>query len=285
MSLEDLGDFSQVSVARVQEESGCRLHIERASNEVRIFGPKSDILVADRIIKELSLLCAEEHVLFEDLSLLNSPVLESLAHACNVTFRIHDRGISVLGLKPAVIKAAQEVRLFNSAPQSYKITERPLKKLPPPAVPQSTVQQLQPDKAQLLASPYEDGVRDHSAAKPLPLGQDCGTRHDGVCPTCHSTPYCTQCGAVVWCTMPPPVNSNLARGFNQNQACYQPQSSAMPYQFVLMRPMEVSQGSDAPQRNMGCMIPTGMMPMCMPMMPNAQGGCMDMKNSERAIGA
>lgn len=126
MSLEDLGDSPdyQVSVAWIQDQSGCRLHIERGSCEVRIFGPKAGIEVAYRIIDEIAPLCTEESVPVQDPSALTSPMLQSIAHACSATFRVQSSAITILGLKRFVRNAAEQLRQFLAVPQSYSLPEK-----------------------------------------------------------------------------------------------------------------------------------------------------------------
>ncbi|CAJ1354825.1 unnamed protein product [Effrenium voratum] len=118
MSLEDLGALPYVSVAWVQEKSGCRLHIERGSCEVRIFGPKAGVEVASKIIDEMAPLCVEEVVQVQDPMSLTSPMLQSIAHACNSTFRVQGSTIAVLGLQSCVASASEQLREFLAAPSS-----------------------------------------------------------------------------------------------------------------------------------------------------------------------
>lgn len=46
-----LGCTKMATMAR-QEQSGCRVHIERQTHEVRLYGPDENLKVADRLLKD-----------------------------------------------------------------------------------------------------------------------------------------------------------------------------------------------------------------------------------------
>lgn len=61
MRTRTLADSSEDGlVAWLQQESGCRIHIERTRQEVRIFGPNEDVAVAEQMLEELERSCTED---------------------------------------------------------------------------------------------------------------------------------------------------------------------------------------------------------------------------------
>ncbi|CAE7941795.1 MSI1 [Symbiodinium sp. KB8] len=163
LSLDDLAEPKTVSVAWVQECSGCRLHIERSSCEVRIFGSQSGAAIASKIIDEMESLCCEQTIQVRgDPAVLSSPALQSIAHACNATFRIQGLGIAVLGLEANAARAISQLELFLDDPQGYC--------LPDASKQPQALQEARP-KAPSTSQPKVD-------AEPK--------RAENVCPTCGS---------------------------------------------------------------------------------------------------
>ena len=46
------GSRDQPSCVQCEEQSGCRVHIERQTHEVRLYGPDENLKVADRLLKD-----------------------------------------------------------------------------------------------------------------------------------------------------------------------------------------------------------------------------------------
>ena len=103
------------ALARIQAESGCRVHIERQQREVRLFGPVDSVALAESLLKELEEGCCEDVVLESldtetDLETLQAS-LEPLAMDHNVTLCIEkSHGLRVFGLKAAVKAASSELK-------------------------------------------------------------------------------------------------------------------------------------------------------------------------------
>lgn len=229
MSLADLthsGVLSQealVSVAWVQENSGCRLHIERGACEVRIFGSKPGTEMASKLVDDMIPLCAEENVAVQDLAILTSPVLQSIAHACAATFRVQSSSIVVLGLTKYVGNAVEQLHKFLAMPQSYSLPEK--------------------------LSQEAENANDFQPK-----------RHENVCPTCKCGPFCRHCGQMLW---------KNGYGFTPNQPSQVASTSGpMPYQFVVMQPMEA--GNMKNMNNMNSMMMPANMMQSMPSMQNMQ---------------
>ncbi|CAE8703576.1 unnamed protein product, partial [Polarella glacialis] len=114
------------SVAWLQQMSGCRVHIERSQQEVRLFGPKETVAIADRLLDELeSGLCASIAVPVEDSDSLPSVSLQLLAHSCGITLQIAESEIIVLGLVAAVEEAAEELSRFVQDPTNFQLRRQP----------------------------------------------------------------------------------------------------------------------------------------------------------------
>ncbi|CAE8649389.1 unnamed protein product [Polarella glacialis] len=126
MRTRTLETTSRVSVAWLQQMSGCRVHIERTQQQVRLFGPKETVAVADRLLAELeSGLCASVAVPVEDGHSLPSVSLQLLAHSCGITLQIAESEILVLGLVAAVEEAAEELSRFVQDPSNFQLRREP----------------------------------------------------------------------------------------------------------------------------------------------------------------
>lgn len=99
----------QQALARVQLESGCRIHIDRHKNQVRIFGVHDCMQVAMHLLDELAADCIEEVVALHEDSLSDERLteLDHLAQAHHVTIRVETAQLVVLGQRAAVAEAMQ----------------------------------------------------------------------------------------------------------------------------------------------------------------------------------
>lgn len=110
-------------VAWIQQESGCRIHIERTRQEVRIFGPADEVAVADRMLEDLERNCSEEVLSLPQScppERLSPPALDELAQTCAVTLRIDDGRVLVLGLRSAVVEAVGRLAHYLADPDGAK---------------------------------------------------------------------------------------------------------------------------------------------------------------------
>jgi len=204
---------SRATIAHMQNQSGCRIHIERGRQEVRLFGPKEGIAVAVRLLDEFAETCGEEVVsVGSPTSALSSAKLQALAHAFGITLRVEDQDVVVLGIKAAVADACQELRRYVSDPEGYSIESLP-------KAPESDTEEHAAEEARLarvkdgsggagVVAPARMGV----VTKPRPLAeqapaapkassrrsapvQNCQGR---ACPTCGAGRFCSGCGVQVW---------------------------------------------------------------------------------------
>jgi hypothetical protein len=110
-------DPSFAAVARLQQQSGCRIHIERNIEQVRLFGPKPKIAIAQQLLEELEGMCIEEAVNMTMPLELDLQMLQTFAREFGVTLHIEENNINVLGIRDAVTDAAKELRNYNSNQQ------------------------------------------------------------------------------------------------------------------------------------------------------------------------
>jgi len=104
-------DMNQAAVARIQHESGCRIHIERSAQQVQLFGPADVSFLAQHLLEKLECLCIEEVV---DMRCPMDPnflqKLEGFAQDFGVTLQVTDMSITILGVKGAVFEAVKELQ-------------------------------------------------------------------------------------------------------------------------------------------------------------------------------
>jgi len=101
----------QAMVAMIQQESGCRIHIERSRHEVRLFGHSEAVEIAEELLEELDKNCMEIAVPM-DTSGVTPAVLQAFAESCHVTLRLDDEQLVLLGIEDTVKKAAEELPRF-----------------------------------------------------------------------------------------------------------------------------------------------------------------------------
>lgn len=107
-------DTTKSVVAKIQEVSGCRVHIERTSKEIRLFGPNDAVPVAQQLLDQLDGLCIEETVDMNCPKYLDVEMLHAFAHEFGVALQVEEKQVIVLGISGAVKAAAQELRDYDS---------------------------------------------------------------------------------------------------------------------------------------------------------------------------
>lgn len=194
-------------VERIQHLSSCRLHIERASQEIRLFGPKAATAMAAKLVDQFQNMCSEQAVRASDLERLSSETLHQIAHSGSVSLRVEGRTISVLGFDFAVREAAKELRRYMSSPESF----------------QARVynEAMGTEVWRLLSTLKPDEVQSHAVAEPAvaPVGQAHAnietwrdTGQQPMCPTCNlmvKGNFCVHCGQ----PSPAALPSNVMAGF------------------------------------------------------------------------
>eukprot|EP00971_Amphidinium_carterae_P113002 2238007-Amphidinium_carterae.1 len=95
----------------MQLQSGCRIHIERSLQEVRLFGPDENTRHGLELIEEFSARCVEAAIPSKPDSMPDS-VVKAVTDAFQVTVNVEMRQVMVYGLKDAVRKARHEVESY-----------------------------------------------------------------------------------------------------------------------------------------------------------------------------
>mmetsp|Transcript_7883 Transcript_7883/g.18429 ORF Transcript_7883/g.18429 Transcript_7883/m.18429 type:complete len:404 (+) Transcript_7883:71-1282(+) len=103
-------DASRSLLLHLQEQSGCRIHIERALQEVRIFGPDENSALAEKLVEELCEMCVEEKVAVKDSTCPSPSTLQCISETCEVTIKAHRGHLMVYGRRQAVADAVEELQ-------------------------------------------------------------------------------------------------------------------------------------------------------------------------------
>jgi len=296
-----LQDGSAV-LSHIQQESGCRIHIERRQQEVRLFGPPEATSVADSLLDDFANTVREEPVPMEQIT-VSETVLQSVAHACGVTLRVEEDAVVVLGLHAHVKSAVKELNQHAShaassptkliendqskpeAPQPKTTSLSQVARTDVPMVSQkSMLSKPQPQRTygvpptqastqqRSQTSRHQTGSRHHHNEE--------HQKHGKCCPTCGCGSFCGSCGVPV----------APAWGYMQaaQMSPYMDMSQAGGMQFipVMMQAGEAQDGSNQGQMMFQMFMPQqsqqsgmdeaqfsssgggkGMMPACFMQMP------------------
>jgi len=110
-------DPAEAAVARIQQQTGVRIHIERSAQQIRLFGPDSNVVAGQRLLAELDSMCIEEHVVMDCPLYLDLQVLQTFAQEFGVTLQVEEKRITVLGIVGAVREAAVELAKYDNGKQ------------------------------------------------------------------------------------------------------------------------------------------------------------------------
>mmetsp|Transcript_60417 Transcript_60417/g.112185 ORF Transcript_60417/g.112185 Transcript_60417/m.112185 type:complete len:388 (+) Transcript_60417:55-1218(+) len=103
-------ELSQSLLLQLQQQSGCRIHIERGVHEVRIFGPDEETVIADKLLDELAAVCVEEKVVVKESTFVCPSTLQCISETCEVTIRAQRGAVMVYGRQQAVADAVEELQ-------------------------------------------------------------------------------------------------------------------------------------------------------------------------------
>jgi len=120
-------------LSQLQQLTGCRIHIERNREEVRLFGEDEVVGRAWQLLDSFESLCCGERIWLNTAAkALDTAVLHGIAEGCGVSLRLEVASVHVLGLKQLVPSAAQEIACYITEPISYKLPEHLWPCKPPP---------------------------------------------------------------------------------------------------------------------------------------------------------
>jgi hypothetical protein len=103
-------DPLEAAVARIQQQSECRVHVERGEPKTRIFGPAAKADVAERLLEELDGMCVQLAVAVADAASIELDVLQAFAEDYGVTVQVEEKQVTVLGIAGAVTEAAKAMQ-------------------------------------------------------------------------------------------------------------------------------------------------------------------------------
>jgi hypothetical protein len=106
-SKEKAEQSSASAVATIQQQSGCRIQLDREAAVVRIFGPLQKQHVAEQLLQQLSSMVSTSTVKYAGH--IDTETLNKLAMELNVTFELSGTNIVVMGIRGAVEIAAGEL--------------------------------------------------------------------------------------------------------------------------------------------------------------------------------
>lgn len=299
MRTRTMNNSAHATIARLQQESGCRIHIERSRQEVRLFGPGDGVNLANKLLDELAKTCTEEAVSLGSATPIAPVMLQSLAHACCVTLRVEEGQIAVLGVRVAVENAVQELKRCIADPENYQPGPLPQEvsdavALEDPAGSAGkldTEDYFEPDDSEKLGVVTTKMPPAVTADENLDVqglqqikGMHGSQSSCRACPTCGAGRFCVFCGAATWQVSsmnlatyaafgsqgvggghchdaPAPRSGGGWKGANKPGTRTPDSDSHMP---------PWAQGVQFMQYDMGGMVPTGMVPVCFPagMVPN-----------------
>jgi hypothetical protein len=95
------------AVAQIQNESGCRIHIERNAQQIRLFGRQDSIAIAQLLLEKLDRMCTQESIGMSCGSDMDLEKLQSFAEEFGVTLHADVSAVTILGIKTAVAEATK----------------------------------------------------------------------------------------------------------------------------------------------------------------------------------
>jgi hypothetical protein len=258
-----LQEGSQAIMAKIQSESGCRIHIERSRHEVRLFGDREAVVAAHKLLEQLNGDCMEAAVPMTPESHMQS-ALHALAHECGVTLRLDETQVGVLGMRGAVCKAVKELERCLADPEALSHYHPPEETLENP-------------QGALVNTPAHAGSNDDagdiaahrtacSKCGACPFCISCGEPttflpQGGACSACGACPFCTSCGhPTTFLPQGTSIATSPVSTVSQSPWIGQ-QLPAMDYgggmmQIGTMFPQDMAQQGMVPAM---CMIPEGML--------------------------
>jgi len=255
---------SMSAVEWIQRLSSCRVHIERANQEVRLFGPKAATATAAQLVERFQKMCSEQAVWTSDLERLDSEILGQIAHAGSVSLRVEGQTVSVLGFDFAVAEAAKELRRYTASPESFQA--------------RNYNEATGTEVSRILSTLKTDEAPSQPAADPaaMPGAQThahIDTGQQLLCPTCNMAVkgnFCVHCGLPRSAARPSCVMPN-STGVPMAQMPHRGTEDAIPSQLKLETFPGIPFVPDTFTQPMVPMqfMPTGFVPVCVPagMMP------------------
>jgi len=209
-------DGPEAYLTQIQESSGCRVHIERHKQEVRLFGPRDAAALADKLLDEFSL-CVDHRIVRVGDCMPTSTFLENIALDKRVTVQQDGHGIAIIGMHQHVQEAEAEIanHINAHAGATAQCSSTPAPRMPevglnqltgkPPSLSHSEVAQghaqawTYPTSTSMPAVKTSVWQYQDSSSMSVP-GQEDSHHPCQACPTCAAVRTCASCGN--WCGWP-----------------------------------------------------------------------------------
>lgn len=110
-------DPERSTLQKMQAKCGCRIHIERSEQEVRIFGSHDSTMLAIHLIEDFARRCREVVI---PITCCTIPVdmIEEIVETCHVSLNLEDDKVVVYGLQEATAVAAKRIREYMQEAES-----------------------------------------------------------------------------------------------------------------------------------------------------------------------
>jgi hypothetical protein len=188
-------------LSQIQDESGCRIHIERKLHEVRLFGLPEQRSAANKLLDSFAREVKEANVEVSTAAMIEES-LQSIASSCGVTFLTRNDGLVVLGLIRNVDKAIQEIEQNRRPKSGFEVnaetrqTYRPSYSQPmvSPCATAATTQYVREASGRNTPAVKQSAHTQHS---PTAHGAHGSVQENSACPTCGCGKFCTSCGAQI----------------------------------------------------------------------------------------
>jgi len=211
-----MSDDANSSVCqRIQQLSNCRVHIERTSKEVRLFGPKDAVAVASHLLDELQQLCIETLVEFDvGVNLVGEKIQQIAQQQCvTIVFEEGDQNTpsraNVCGFEFAVAAALKALETYEANPKmeiQEGLSEPVLASLAATLAKLSVGDESGTSTTGSMTKGPEDPEDCSSeGADNCPLGESGASPAQSApnqynapccsCPTCGATNFCVSCGS------------------------------------------------------------------------------------------
>lgn len=192
---------SDAAIQYIQEQSGCRVHIERQTHEVRLYGPDENLKVADRLLKELG----RDTDLRVVEGMVSPQLLERVALSKGVTMRVRDTFIEVLGRTSATEEACAELEKLleraeaepAAAVEEAEISDPSAAAASHPESPKVSKDMGHAGNAGNAGNVGNVGNMGNMQTVQVMQGHR-SERVENRCPTCGCGRFCGSCGAQIW---------------------------------------------------------------------------------------
>jgi len=235
-------------MTRMQEECGCRIHIERSLPEVRIFGEDDGVQIAIRLLATLEEQVAEASVPVPEVAKLSPTLLQRLAHRRQVTLRVEPSRVLVLGLTERLDDTVNEVCRYLEDPQGYELCDWQAST----SGSRDELAVLQDDTASVSSADkgaviWSTGTSPREAPQSRPgqrsapverrgapaqgygaHGESPSSKCPAVCPTCGCGRFCAHCGTPVWRVLPMDMAAFAAQAWGASSATPSVRSGETP---------------------------------------------------------